>query len=68
VGDEQFLQAVVPAWKTPLLGSEFQGRDRWVAEIKCPGNMEVLHRLGRLAAAQDVRDTDFGTVFDLPPA
>jgi hypothetical protein len=36
--------------------------------MDAPGNMEVLHRLGGLAAAQDVRDTDFGMVFDLPPA
>lgn len=39
-----------------------------LSAMDAPGNMEVLHRLGRLAAAQDVRNTDFGTVFDLPPA
>jgi hypothetical protein len=39
-----------------------------LSAMDAPGNMEVLHRLGRLAAAQDVRDTDFGGVFDLPPA
>jgi hypothetical protein len=38
-----------------------------LSAMDAPGNMEVLHRLGRLAAAQDVRDTDFGGVFDLPP-
>ncbi|HEY3573461.1 MAG TPA: hypothetical protein VGK98_06505 [Arthrobacter sp.] len=39
-----------------------------LSAMDAPGNMEVLHRLCRLAAAQDVRDTDFGTVFDLLPA
>ena len=39
-----------------------------LSAMDLPQNMEALHRLGRLAAAQDVRDTDFGTVFDLPPA
>ncbi|MDQ0864791.1 patatin-like phospholipase family protein [Arthrobacter globiformis] len=39
-----------------------------LSAMDAPGNMEVLHRLGRLAAAQDVRDTDFDAVFDLPPA
>lgn len=39
-----------------------------LSAMDAPGNMEALHRLGRLAAARDVRDTDFGTVFDLPQA
>lgn len=39
-----------------------------LSAMDVPGNMEVLHRLGGLAASRDVRDTDFGTVFDLPPA
>jgi hypothetical protein len=39
-----------------------------LSAMDAPGNMEILHRLGRLAAAQDVRDTDFDAVFDLPSA
>lgn len=39
-----------------------------LSAMDAPGNMDVLYRLGRLAAARDVRDTDFGTVFDLPLA
>jgi hypothetical protein len=39
-----------------------------LSAMDVPENMEALHRLGRLAAARDVRDADFGTVFDLPPA
>lgn len=36
--------------------------------MDAPANMEILHRLGRLAAARDVRETDFDRVFDLPQA
>ncbi|CAH0251657.1 hypothetical protein SRABI83_03137 [Arthrobacter sp. Bi83] len=39
-----------------------------LSAMDVPGNMEVLHRLGRLAAARDMRETDFGGVFDLPQA
>lgn len=39
-----------------------------LSAMDAPENMEILHRLGRLAAARDVRETDFGTVFDLPQA
>ncbi|WP_087874704.1 patatin-like phospholipase family protein [Arthrobacter globiformis] len=39
-----------------------------LSAMDAPENMEALHRLGRLAAARDVRATDFPTVFDLPPA
>jgi hypothetical protein len=39
-----------------------------LSAIDAQATWEVLHRLGRLAVAQDVRDTDFGTVFDLPSA
>jgi hypothetical protein len=39
-----------------------------LSAMDAPRNMETLHRLGRLAAARDVRETDFGTVFDLPQA
>lgn len=39
-----------------------------LSAMDAPGNMEALHRLGRLAGERDVRDTDFGTVFDLPQA
>ena len=39
-----------------------------LSAMDAPGNMEALHRLGRLAAARDVRETDFGRVFDLPQA
>jgi hypothetical protein len=39
-----------------------------LSAMDAPGNMEVLYRLGGLAASRDVRATDFGTVFDLPPA
>jgi hypothetical protein len=39
-----------------------------LSAMDAPGNMDVLYRLGRLAASRDVRDTDFGTVFDLPLA
>ena len=37
-----------------------------LSAMDAPENMEALHRLGSLAATRDVRDTDFGTVFDLP--
>ena len=39
-----------------------------LSAMDAPRNMEALHRLGRLAAARDVRETDFGSVFDLPQA
>ena len=39
-----------------------------LSAMDLPQNMEALHRLGRLAAARDMRETDFGGVFDLPQA
>lgn len=39
-----------------------------LSAMDAPENMEVLHRLGRLAADQDMRATDFGKIFDLPQA
>lgn len=41
---------------------------RSLSAMDAPENMETLHRLGRLAGERDVRNTDFGTVFDLPHA
>jgi hypothetical protein len=34
--------------------------------MDAPENMDVLHRLGPLEAARDVKDADFPAVFDLP--
>lgn len=39
-----------------------------LSAMDAPENMEVLHRLGRLAAERDMRATDFGKIFDLPQA
>lgn len=41
-------------------------RIRSLSEMDAPENMDVLHRLGALAAERDVRDADFDPVFDLP--
>jgi len=37
-----------------------------LSAMDAPENMAVLHRLGTLAAARDVKDADFAAVFDLP--
>ena len=36
-----------------------------LSEMDAPENMDVLHRLGKLAAERDVKDADFPSVFDL---
>jgi hypothetical protein len=38
-----------------------------LSAMDAPENMDVLHSLGTLAAARDVKDADFAAVFDLPP-
>jgi hypothetical protein len=37
-----------------------------LSAMDAPENMTVLHKLGTLAAARDVKDADFAAVFDLP--
>jgi hypothetical protein len=39
-----------------------------LVEMDAPDNMEVLHRLGCLAAERDVRAKDFPAGFDLARA
>jgi uncharacterized protein len=36
-----------------------------LSEMDAPENMDVLHRLGKLAAERDVKEADFPSVFDL---
>ncbi len=37
-----------------------------LSAMDAPENMDVLHKLGRLAAERDVRGSDFASNFDLP--
>ncbi len=37
-----------------------------LSAMDAPGNMTVLHRLGKLAASEAVKSEDFASVFDLP--
>jgi len=37
-----------------------------LSDMDSPENMEVLHKLGVLAAENDVNDSDFEAKFDLP--
>lgn len=39
-----------------------------LSEMDAPDNMDLLHRLGRLAGERDLRADDFPSVFDLPRA
>ena len=47
---------------------EFKDRERIesLSAMDAPGNMGLLEKLGKLAAARDVKKTDFPSVFDLP--
>jgi hypothetical protein len=43
-----------------------KNRIQALSEMDAPENMDILHKLGTLAAERDVSSSDFAAVFDLP--